>query len=72
MFFRYKSDNTKYRDPRNFIEYLILRWNNLWDKEYQESKRRYERLHAYDGIKLSKSEKAKSMQALIKEAKKRK
>lgn len=69
--FKYKSDNTKYPDPKNFLEYLILRWNNLWDKEYQESKRRYERLHAHDYPKLSKSEKSKSMQALIKEAKKR-
>lgn len=66
---RYKSDNTNYPDPKNFLEYLILQWNNLWDKEYQDSKKRYERLHSYDGEKMSKSEKAKEFKMLKKMAK---
>jgi hypothetical protein len=65
---KYKSDNTRYPDPHNFIEYLILKWNNLWDKEYQESKKRYERLRHYEDLKISKSEKAKSFLAMKKQA----
>ena len=68
----YKSDNTKYPDPQNFIEWLILKWNNLWDKEYQESRKRYERLHKHDQPKMSKSEKAKYFLDLKKQAKGRK
>ena len=64
----YQSDNSKYPNPKNFLEFLILKWNNLWDKEYQESKRRYERLHMSDGLKMSKSEKAKQFNAMRKQA----
>ena len=64
----YKSDNTNYPDPKNFLEFLILKWNNLWDKDYQESKKRYERLHRNDDAKMSKSEKAKQFLAMKKQA----
>lgn len=67
----YKSDNTKYPDPKNFIEFLILKWNNIWDKDYQESKERYERLHKQQP-KMSKSEKSKAFLDMKRQAKGRK
>ena len=69
---RYTSDNTKYPDPKNFFEAILLWWRNKFDKEYQESKRRHERLHSYDNCKLSKSEKSdrfKQMKQAAKRAK---
>lgn len=69
--FHYESDNTKYPNPKNFIEFLILKWNNFWDKEYQESKKRYERLHRHDYPKMSKSEKAKEFTAMKKAVRQR-
>jgi len=65
---KYKSDNTNYPDPENIFQEILLWWHNLWDKEYQESKRRYERLHSRDGDKMSKSEKAKQFTAMRKQA----
>jgi hypothetical protein len=68
MLWHYKSDNTNYPDPKNFLEWLILKWNNIWDKDYQHSKKLYERLHRHDN-KMSKSEKAKLFKAAKKQAK---
>jgi hypothetical protein len=67
MIKKYYSDNTKYPDPRNIIEWIILKIRNLFDKEYQESKRRYERLHS-PLPKMSKSEKSKQFLAMRKQA----
>ena len=67
---KYRSDNTKYPDPTNFIEYLILKWNNIWDKEYQESKARYEKLHRHEPI--SKAEKRDFQKAIREQGKKMK
>jgi hypothetical protein len=67
MLWRYKSDNTNYPDPKNLWEAILLWWRNLWDKEYQESKKLYERLHRHDN-KISKSEKAKQFTAMKKQA----
>jgi hypothetical protein len=68
MLWHYKSDNTNHPDPKNFIEYLRLVWHNLWDKEYQNSKRLYERLHRNDN-KMSKSERAKLYKSMRQQAK---
>jgi hypothetical protein len=66
---QYESDNTRYPNPCNIFEAITLWWNNLWDEEYQESKRRYERLHSHDDCKLSKSEKSKQFKAMKASAK---
>ena len=68
----YKSDNTNYPDPKNLWEFLLLKWHNLFDKEYQESKKRYERLHEYDDLRMSKSQKSKVFLNLKKQAKRMK
>jgi hypothetical protein len=68
MLWRYKSDNTNYPDPKNLWEAILLWWRNLWDKEYQESKKLYERLHRHDN-KISKSERSKQFKAMRKQAK---
>ena len=65
---KYRSDNTKYPDPTNIFEAILLWWRNLWDKEYQESKSRYHRLHSYDNLRMSKSEKAAQFKAMKKAA----
>ena len=49
----YKSDNTKYPDPQNFLEYVILQIRNMFDEDYQKSKKLHEKLHRHDGVKFT-------------------
>lgn len=73
---QYKSDNTNIPDPTNFIEYLKMLWNNHFDNEYQESKKRYEKFkknkEMADALRMSKSDKAKQFTELKKSVKKMK
>lgn len=66
----YKSDNTNYPDPKNFWEWLVLQWNNHWDKEYQDSKKLYERLHRHE--KITKQDRIEFNKAVAKQGKQQK
>jgi hypothetical protein len=73
--FTYRSDNTKYPDPKNFFEWIALKIRNLFDEEYKQSKANYQRLHRFDApgttrtVRFNQKENAKMIRQIRKSRK---